>query len=86
MDMPSRGKVSMELKRHGELEDVQVFAKANMYTYTFPNEAYASAAVAALAQKVPASWNVPKVHIVHPMHSGTPRCIEAAGRLCIILD
>ena len=74
----------MEMKRHGEIEYVQVFAKANIHTSTFANEAYATAAVAALAQKIPASWNVPKVHMIHNGRSDTLSCLEAArSRVCL---
>lgn len=61
LDMPSRGKLNLEMKKHGVVDDVQMVNKANICYYTFADESYAAAALAAVAQKVPTSWNVPKV-------------------------
>ena len=60
--MPSRSKVSAEMKKYGQIDDVQVMMKANCYLFVYSNETYAEAACRALAdKKASLPWNVAEV-------------------------
>lgn len=72
--MPSRGKLNIEMRKHGEVEHVDINIKANICAYTFANETYAADAAAALAQKLPPGWNIPRVRTSLPSRAGLQQC------------
>ena len=59
--MPSRGRLEIEMKKHGSLDQVQMIAKHNCYLFVYTNESYASAAAAALEEKAHLVWGISKV-------------------------
>ena len=61
IEMPSRSRLTADMKKHGEVRDVQQVSQQQTFLFIFASEEAASAAHAALQDRAHLVWKLPEV-------------------------
>ena len=59
--MPTRSRLTADMKKHGEVRDVQQLSQQHTFLFVFDSEEQAAAAHAALKDRAHLVWKLPEV-------------------------